>query len=429
MSTLAEINELIVKQNEAFHEFKKVNEQKLAETKAGNESRVKELDAKLARIEETITKTSELKTNLQKELDFQRERLEELEARAKAPGKTVEEKAKDEYKDTFFRWIRSGGQDLILGQKMQDIQASLRQMKAVTIASDSGGGYAVPEEINRAITVMQQKLSPVRGLVKVVQVGTSDYKELLDLNGASCGWVAESGTRNATTTPLLRQVTPTQGELYAYPQISEWSADDMFFNVEDWIVNSVAKSFAKAEGIAVISGNGSSQPTGLLNTTPVTTADDASPLRAAAAYQYFASDLTPGSQGVTADSLFDAVYGLNSAYRAGASWILNSATLGKLRQIKDSNGQYLWQPGLQMGQPDRILGYPLSTWEDMPDIGSNNFPIGFGNWSEAYVLVDRVGTRITRDNVTAIGHIKFYVRRREGGMPLNNDAAKFIRTV
>jgi HK97 family phage major capsid protein len=76
-----------------------------------------------------------------------------------------------------------------------------------------------------------------------------------------------------------------------------------------------------------------------------------------------------------------------------------------------------------------LLGYPVETWEQMPDIAADAFPIGFGNWRRAYVLVDRVGTRITRDNITSAGFVKFYVRRREGGIVLNNDAAKFIRTV
>jgi HK97 family phage major capsid protein len=108
---------------------------------------------------------------------------------------------------------------------------------------------------------------------------------------------------------------------------------------------------------------------------------------------------------------------------------MNSNTTGAVRKLKTADGVYHWQPGLQAGQPNMLLGYPVETWEQMQDIAANNFPIGFGNWRRAYVLADRVGLRITRDNVTNIGHVRFYVRRREGGIVLNNDAAKFIRTI
>jgi HK97 family phage major capsid protein len=176
----------------------------------------------------------------------------------------------------------------------------------------------------------------------------------------------------------------------------------------------------------------------MLNTAPVATADFASPLRAAAAYQFVTMDTdaqfvppdgSPAAAGLAADGLIDAIYTLNSAYRTGASWIMNSLTTAGVRKLKDRQGAYMWQPGLQAGQPAELLGYPVATWEQMPDVALNALPIGFGNWKRAYVLVDRVGMRITRDNVTSIGFVKFYVRRREGGIVLNNDAAKFCKII
>jgi HK97 family phage major capsid protein len=100
-------------------------------------------------------------------------------------------------------------------------------------------------------------------------------------------------------------------------------------------VNRIAESFTIAEGTAVISGNGSSRPTGMLNTTPVTTADDASPLRAAAAYQFLqGGDNTPAS--VDADSLIDLVYLVNAQYRSRGTFVFNSTTAGQIRKLKDS---------------------------------------------------------------------------------------------
>jgi HK97 family phage major capsid protein len=417
----------------AFDEFKKTNDERLEAVKSGNDSLAGELSQKLTRIEGDVTKWSALKRDIEAEQKLMRERIEDLESRQNMPGKTAAEKIANEYRTTFVDWIRNKGQSSAHEEKLRDLTrkaAQADERKSVTIGSSAGGGFAVPEEIAREIERLELKFSPVRSLVKVVQTGTSDYKELVSIRGTTSGWVGESGSRTETATSQLRERTPTNGELYAYPQASEWSLDDVFFNVEQWLAEEVAESFAVEEGTAVISGNGTNQPTGMLNTTPVTTADFASPLRAAAAFQYIAcvSTQSPAVAELLPDRLIDTVYALNSTYRAMATWIMNSATTGIVRKMKDTQGQYLWAPGLQAGQPDRLLGYAVSTWEQMSDVGTNNFPIGFGNWRRAYVIADRVGLRVTRDNVTTPGFVKFYVRRREGGTVLNNDAAKFIRT-
>lgn len=406
----------------AFEEFKKTNDEAFAALKKGDEGRAAELNQKLSKIEADITSATKAKHEIETEMKLQRERIEELESRQKTPGKTAEQKARDEYKGTFIDWMRHKGQSPLHEQKLQDLAK-----KDITIGSPAGGGYGVPEEISREIERLEKKFSPVRDLVKVVQVGTSDYKELVNIRGATSGWVGESDSRTATSTPQLREVVPTHGELYAYPQVSEWSLDDIFFNVEAWLTEEVAEEFAIQEGTAVISGNGTSKPTGMLNTAPVATADDASPKRAAAAYQYMLSgDNSPAA--IDADAIIDLTYTLNSKYRADASFAMNSLTIGAVRKLKASGtGEYIWQPSLQAGQPDMLLGKRVATWEQMPDIGGGNLPIAFGNFRRGYVLADRVGLRITRDNVTNVGFVRFYVRRREGGIPLNNDAIKFLK--
>lgn len=423
MSTFELIKKAIDDQQTAFQEFKKTNDEQIAAIKKGDESKAKELGEKLTKIEADVQKFTELKTALEKELTLNRERLEELESRAKTPGKTAEQKLRGEYKDTFIGWVRQRGQSAEHEGKMTELAK-----KDITIGTAAAGGYAVPEEISREIDKLERKFSPVRDLVKVVNVGTSDYKELISIRGATSGWVGETGSRTATSTPQLREVVPTHGELYAYPQVSEWSLDDIFFNVEEWLTMEVADEFAYQEGVAVISGNGTSKPTGMTNTAPVATADDASPKRAAAAYQYVLSgDNSPAA--IDGDSLIDLVYTLNSRYRANATFVMNSATAGAVRKLKDTTNQYLWQPGLQAGEPDRLLGYAHRTWEQMADIAGGALPIAFGDFRRGYTLANRTGLRITRDNVTNVGHVRFYVRRREGGIVTNNDAVKFLKVL
>jgi HK97 family phage major capsid protein len=424
--TFQEIKSAIDKQAEAFELFKTTNDERLEALRKGDEAKGKELDTKLVRIEQDVAKFSELKKALEVEQNLNRERIEDLESRAHSPGKTASAKRQDEYKRTFVDWIRNKGQSPLHEQQMYDMQRKMLEAKDITIGTGSAGGFAVPEEIAREIERLEKKFSPVRDLVKVVAVGTSDYKELVNIRGTTAGWIGETGSRTATATSAFREAVPTHGELYAYPQASEWSLDDIFFNVEAWLAEEIAQQFAIEEGDAVIRGNGTSKPTGMINSAPTATDDFGSPLRAAAVYQFIASAASPDA--ILPDSLITLVYTLNSAHRANAWWAMNSTTIGAVRKLKATTNEYLWTPGMVAGQPDRLFGYPIASWEQMDDIGANKFPVAFGDFRRGYVLADRVGLRITRDNVTNIGFVRFYVRRREGGIVLNNNSIKFIKT-
>lgn len=431
-----EIKSAVDRLAEAHEAYKETNDKRLAALEKGDKSTAAELATKLEKIDADVSKFAALKSQIEKEHEFQRERIEMLEARASNPKKTVVDQIHDEHMNAFTDWIRAKGAPEASARlgALQQKAAANAETKTLAIAVPSHGGYAVPEQIAREIERMELLYSPVRNLVKVVQANTSDYKELVNLRGAEAGWVGETGTRAETATPLLREVVPTQGELYCYPKASEWLLDDSFFDIQSWLAEEAAQTFAVLEGAAVISGSGTNRPTGMLNTPPVLTADTASPVRAAAAYQYIASDTdadgSPATPGIRADSLLDLVYALNSMYRMRATWTMNSATTASVRKLKNSDGDYLWAPGLVAGQPDRLLGYPVATWEQMPDVADGEFPIAFGDFRRGYVLVDRVGMRITVDNgITTPGFVKFYMRRREGGHVLNNDAIKFLGVI
>jgi HK97 family phage major capsid protein len=428
-----EIKDNVEKINGHFEQYKKDNDKRLEELAKGNTARAGELDERLGKLDNAIALFQKMKTDLTVEMEAHQQRIEELEARKGGPGKGngAREKRLDEYKDVFCNWIRNRGQSPADEQKLQQLTKSMIEHKDVTVGSGAGGGFGVPEEMARTIEKLEMKFSPVRRMVKVVQTGSSDYKELVNIRGANAGWVGEAGPRTGTDTSQLREVAPTMGELYAYPQASEWSLDDIFFNVEEWLSTEVADAFSIREGDAIIRGNGSSKPTGMLNSAP-TTSDDSSfgepPVRAAAVYQYVTGSGSPNE--LDGDLLLSLIYKLNAVYRTNATFVMNSVTTGHIRKLKDANGVYLWAPGLQAGQPDRLLGFGVETWEQMDDVGAGagNFPVAFGDFRRGYVLTDRVGMRITRDNVTNVGFVRFYVRRREGGIVLNNDAIKWIRT-
>ena len=414
--------------NKLITDERKMNDERFDAKEKADDARVKELDVQLEGIATDIVEAQKKRKEEERKYTLLSERVDILEATNDRPGKTVEEKAAGEYKESFFNAFRSKFKDGEKNTVMSQSWKKLQETKTVQIGSDILGGHGVPEEISRQIDDLMLQMSDILGVLNLKTVGTSDYKELLSINSTTSAWAAELGTRSQQTDPNLRQIAPTMGELYTYLFTSNEALEDIFFDVESWFVRTAAESAAKALDTAIWSGDGSSKPTGMTNTTPVSTADTDSPLRAAAAYQYIPTD-SASPQALGGDDVIDLAYSLNRSYRGNAQFGCNQNTQAALRKLKDSNGQYLWQPSLQSGQPDRLLGYSVFTYHDMADpTTADGFYLGFGDWDRAYTFITRTGTAVTvDDNITTPGTVKFYIRRRYGGIPANNDALKFLR--
>jgi len=425
--TLRTVAEAIDKINTAFTEYKQTNDQRIEALKAGKSTA--DLDAKLARMDEAMTSMSE-----------QKSRLEKVETKLARPGAFSggdrEQRASQEeteYKEALYDWIRSP-RDFAREQRMQQTFQALeaksntgpgeRRATQATVGSGSGGGYALPEVIERTIARLSADISPIRQIATVRQVGSTDYKELFDIGGAGFEWVGETDPRNQTDTPNLVEVAPTFGMASAKPQASEESLDDLFFNVEDWLTGSASESMAVGEGVAFIRGDGNKKPTGILGgPAPVATADAA---RAFGTLQYLASGQAAALPS-NPEVFLDMVYALRARYRNNAQWLTSKLILAALRKYKDGDGRYLWQPALTAGQPATFLGYGITEAEDMPALAANAFPLAFGDFKEGYLICDRVGMRITRDEITTPGFVKFYVRKRVGGKLRNTQAIKLLK--
>lgn len=426
---------------ETFHEFKAAN------------------DARLEAAEKGIAESSEMKTKMdaiETKMDAIDAELGEEEGKVKARLIKAETKlAAMEFQrpnavdplvaahgKAFEGWIRS----VKFGDPSGDhdrLTELVTAQKAVSIGTPSAGGHAVPEEISRMISAKILELSPMRELVTVRTVGTSDWKELIDVHGGAGGWVGETDTRSETGTPSLEEVAPTMGIVYAYPKATEESLQDIFFNVQEWLVGESGKQIAKLEGAAIINGDGTNKPTGFLDGTPVAIGDGASPSpqRAFGILEYVPTGVaaafpTDRAAAVTSplsvldpvDVLINCEYKLAAGHRANAQWLTAKSTLNVMRKWKDADGNYIWTRSMVLGQPSMLNGYPVREMEDMPAIAANTFPVAFGDFREGYVLVDRAGFSITiDDNITTPGYVKFYVRRRVGGILRNDDCIKVIK--
>ncbi|MFA3129920.1 phage major capsid protein [Acinetobacter pittii] len=389
-----DIEEVAADLKGTFEDFKKKNDKELEGIKAEKGKLSEEVD----KINEKLGDLDKLKTELEKELK-----------EAKRPGAT-DGKEVGEHKSAFYQFLRKGIDDGL----------SELETKAVQTTTNQDGGYAVPEELDRTLLELLKDESPMRAVCSQMTIGTPDYKKLVNLGGAGSGWVGETDNRPATGTPTLAQIQAYMGEIYANPQATQTSLDDVFFDVENWISTEVAQEFAEKEGQAFLLGDGDKKPKGILAYAMATTNDKT---RAFGTLQQIKS----GQAGnFTGDNLIDLIYSLKKGYRNGALFMMTNLTQSKVRKFKDSEGNYIWQPGLQLGQPSTLLGYGIEENEDMPESEADANAVLFGNFKRGYLITDRMGTRVLRDPYTNKPYVGFYTTKRTGGMLTDSNAIKVL---
>ena len=303
-------------------------------------------------------------------------------------------------------------------------RGSTHEIKSISGAIASDGGYAVPRQIDAMIARELQEISPIRAIAQVVQTGSAGYRKLVSTGGTASGWVSETTARPGTDTPSFSEIAPPTGELYANPAASQAMLDDAGFDIESWLASEIAMEFARAEGAAFVNGTGSDQPEGFLS-APVSTAEDG--VRAFGTLQYVGSGDADGFDTNPDAKLIDLVHTMKAGHRQGASFVMNSATLAEVRKLKTADGAFLWQPGLVEGQPDRLPGYPVVEAEDMPDIAAGTFPIAFGNFRHGYLIAERSATQVLRDPFTNKPFVHFYATKRVGGKVLDSNAIKLLK--
>jgi HK97 family phage major capsid protein len=265
---LKEVKDLIEQQGRAWEEFKATNDAAI-KAKADGKT-LGDMEAKLATLNAAI---EAVKTKLAR-------------PGREASGEQGGSPQAEAYKSAFLSWVRNPSDPerrTALQQRAKELQKAetrsdddgfeTRAAQTVT-STGSAGGFALPEIIERQIARLALDISPIRQIATVRAVGSPDYKELFDVGGAAFEWVGEAGARSQTNTPDLAEVAPTFGTASARPRASEESLDDLFFNVEQWLISGAAEAMAAGEGLAFVSGNGTNRPTGFLaGPTPVVTAD------------------------------------------------------------------------------------------------------------------------------------------------------------
>ncbi len=310
------------------------------------------------------------------------------------------------------------------------VDAGLRDLEikaGLTTQSDPDGGYLVPDTVENTIDRVLGSNSVMRQLARTISISGDVYRKLVSMGGATSGWVGEEDSRPETATPTLREIAINTGEIYANPAATQGVLDDARIDIAAWLADEVSIEFAEQEGNAFINGNGVKKPRGILAYDMVDNASHAwgkiGFVKSGNASGFAASTTTVSP----ADALIDLYFALKSGYRNAAAWLMSDKTMATVRKFKDAEGAFVWAPPTAAAPVPTILGKPVYTDDFMPDVGSNKFPILFGDFARTYLIVDRFGIRILRDPYTRKPFVHFYTTKRVGGGIVNFESAKAMK--
>lgn len=333
-------------------------------------------------------------------------------------GKDELNEAERAHAKGFDGYFRKGAEN---GLRELEVKA------AATSDNDPNGGYLVDKQTEQSIDRVLGTVSAIRSVASTMTISAAVYEKLVNQGGAGGGWVGEKQARTETASPTLAALQFPAMELYANPAATQRLLDDARVDIAAWLGDEVSITFAEMEGAAFYNGDGVNKPRGIASY----------PMVANASYAWGKVGYTvSGVAAALGDSsnsghpaLTDLVYGIKQGYRTGASFLMNRKTAAAVRKLASLGDEKLplWQPSMQLGQPATLMGYPVVDDDNVEDIGAGKYPIWFGNFKRAYLIVDRAGIRVLRDPFTNKPYVHFYTTKRVGGGIQNFEAIKALK--
>jgi HK97 family phage major capsid protein len=402
----AEIKQQLDELGKAWEQFKSNNEDQIKAAARGVSASI---------FEEKAVKLNDRISEITKALEESQRAHDELAAKFARPGEGRAADAIDEHTKAFIQWARKG-----------DGKLTADQIKSMSVGSNENGGYLVPVDASGRIAAKIYETSNIRAIAQVDSTTSDAVEGLNDNDEVSTGWTSETGTRSETDTPEIGKWRIEVHEQYAEPRITQKLLDDAALDVGAWLERKIADKFSRSENSSFVIGNGIGKPRGITSYTTAATADSS---RAWGVMEHVLSGASADFTSTTpSDKLLELVYSLKAEYRNGARWLTNRAVLLKIRKFKESTtNAYIWQPGLQNGQPALVCGFPVTEAEDMPALAADSLSLAFGNFRVGYQIFDRKGLSVIRDAVTTKGYVKFYTTKRVGGGVVNYEAIKFMK--
>lgn len=310
----------------------------------------------------------------------------------KADGDSKQGRASDEYKRAFWNGMRN--------------KMSYEVQNALSIGTDSEGGYLVPDEYERKLVQALEEEVFFRSLANVIKTSSGDRKIPIVTSKGEAAWIDEGG-QFPESDDSFGQTSIGAYKLATMIKVSDELLNDSVFNIENYISKEFARRIGTKEEEAFFVGDGKGKPEGLFGSADL--------------------GVTAATVNITFDDVMDLFYSLRSPYRKKATWLLNDSTVKAIRKLKDGNGNYIWQPSVRDGEPDRILNRPYRTSIYVPELAAGNRVMAFGDYSY-YWIADRQGRSFKRLNelYATTGQVGFLACERVDGKLILSEAVKTL---
>jgi HK97 family phage major capsid protein len=284
-------------------------------------------------------------------------------------------------------------------------------LNALSVGTDSEGGYLVPDEFERTLVQTLEEENVFRKLAKIIQTSSGDRKIPVVVTKGTAAWLDE-GEEFDESDSVFGQTSIGAYKLGTMIKVSDELLNDSVFDLENYISTEFARRIGAKEEEAFLVGDADGKPTGIFNATGGAQLG-----------------VTAGSAtAITADEIIDLVYSLKAPYRKNAVFLMNDATVKAIRKLKDGQGQYLWQPSLTAGTPDTLLNRPVYTSAYAPIIEAGAKTIAFGDFGY-YWIADRQGRSFKRLNelFATTGQVGFLASQRVDGKLILPEAIKVLQ--
>ncbi|MEU6527868.1 phage major capsid protein [Streptomyces sp. NPDC046928] len=322
------------------------------------------------------------------------------------------------YANAWRSWVREGTTELSSEERtaLRSGWVDGKELRAQGVATGAAGGYLVPAPFRAKLIEAQKFYSSMRDVAEVITTET----------GATLPWPTNDDTANigailSENTQVTEQdVTIGTNDVGAYMytsklvRVSLQLLNDNAFDLESWLAGVLGRRIGRAQNQHFTTGTGTAQPEGVQTNAVIGK-----------------TGTTGQTTSVTYDDLIDLIHSVDPAYRNSgrAQFMLNDTTLAAARKLKDGQNRPLWEPSIQVGTPDGLLGYGYTINQDMPVMAANAKSILFGDFYAGYLIRDVQDVQLLRlaERYADYLQVGFLAFARTDGTPQDTAAYKAYR--
>lgn len=278
----------------------------------------------------------------------------------------------------------------------------------------SSTGSPVPTSFYDQVMTKARYTGPMLEVATILNTASGENLQIPRTNAYSTAGLEAEAAAIDESDPTFSAFITLSAYKYAFTtQMSIEMLEDTGVDILGYLSNNVGQALGYAVNAALTTGDGSSKPNGVVT---------------ASAAGVTGANATAGV--FTYDNVVDLVYSTDAAVRRmpGFGIMGGSSAMAKLRKLQDGAGFYVWQPSLQLGQPDKVLGYNVYENPHVAAVAADAKSLIAGDL-KSYIVRQVGGIRLDRsdDYAFADGLVTFRALMRvDGNLPQTTHIKHFV---